>query len=177
MPKNQFPATVDQIEPLILMIRGQRVILDADLARLYGTRTKALNQAVRRNPDRFPEDFALRLNAAEKNEVVTNCDHLRRLKFSPARPLAFTEHGTIMAANVLNSPRAVHMSVLVVRTFIRLRIWLAAHKELADRLNELERRVSAHDEFIRSLVSAIRQLMAPPPEKARGRIGFGRQED
>lgn len=112
------PAFVD---PRILTIRGEKVMLDADLAAVYGVATKALNQAVKRNGERFPSDFRFQLTKAERDEVVTNCDHLRSLRFSPVRPWAFTEHGAIMAASVLNSPRAVEMSLFVVRAFIRLR--------------------------------------------------------
>ena len=163
---------VDQIQPCILMIRGQRVMLDADLAELYGTTTKALNQAVRRNAERFPGDFRLELTAAEKEEVVTNCDHLTRLKFSRTLPYAFTEHGAIMAASVLNTPRAIEVSVYVVRAFVKLRELLSTHKELAGKLAELERRVGGHDDAIQTLVSAIRRLMEPPPAPPRRKIGF-----
>ena len=100
---------VDQIEPLILTIRGQKVLLDSDLADLYGVTTKRLNEQVRRNRKRFPADFMFRLTDDEKAEVVANCDHLSRLKFSPNLPHAFSERGAIMAANVLNSPRAVEV--------------------------------------------------------------------
>jgi hypothetical protein len=105
----------------ILSIRGIRVVLDADLAGMYGVSTKALNQAVKRNASRFPKEFAFRLTVAEKAEVVTNCDHLQTLKFSPAKPMAFTEHGAIMAATILNSPIAVAASIQLVRAFVRLR--------------------------------------------------------
>jgi hypothetical protein len=111
----------EAIEKCILLIRGFKVILDADLAWLYNVPTKALNQAVRRNPDRFPADFAFQLNDEEKREVVTVCDHLPTLKFTPKNPLVFTEYGAVMAASVLNSPRAIKMSVYVVRAFINLR--------------------------------------------------------
>jgi len=111
--KNHSVKRPKPIELLILTLRGQKVILDADLAGLYGTPTKALNQAIKRNIRRFPEDFLFRLTEAEKTEVVTNCDHLTRLRFSPKLPVAFTEHGAIMAAMVLNSPQAVKMSVYV----------------------------------------------------------------
>jgi hypothetical protein len=97
---------VGQVERSILLVRGMKVMLDCDLARLYGTTTKVFNQAVKRNSDRFPSDFMFQLTVKEKEEVVTNCDHLLRLKFSPTLPYAFTEHGAIMAANVLNTPRA-----------------------------------------------------------------------
>ena len=103
----------------ILVLRGQRVLLDTDLAELYGVRTKDVNQAVRRNEERFPDDFCFRINQIEKSEVVTICDHLSRLKFSKAMPRAFTEYGAIMVATVLNSPRAVEMSVYVVRAFVK----------------------------------------------------------
>lgn len=122
----------------ILVIRGQKVIIDADLAALYGVPTKALNQAVKRNQERFPEDFMFQLSPAERMEVVTNCDHLAKLKFAKTLPYAFTEHGAIQAANVLNSPRAVDMGVYVVRAFVRLREMLASSKELTAKLNELE---------------------------------------
>lgn len=161
------------IESLILTLRDRKVMIDADLAGLYGVPTKALNQAMKRNADRFPEDFVFQLTQQEKIEVVTNCDHLARLKYSPTLPYAFTEHGAIMAATVLNSPRAVEVSVYVVRAFIKMREYLASHKELAQQLRELERKVGSHDEAIRSLVKAIQQLMQPPEEpKKKGRIGF-----
>ena len=109
--------------------------------------------------------------------MVANCDHLARLRFSPQLPYVFTEHGAIMAASVLNSARAVQVSVLVVRTFVKLREMLATHKELANKLAELERKVGTHDEAIRGLVAAIRQLMTPPPAPSKGKIGFGREHD
>jgi hypothetical protein len=105
---------------------------------------------------------------AERIEVVANCDHLKRLKFSPTRPCAFTEHGAIMVVSILNTRRAIDASVYVVRAFVRLRHVLATHKQLAHKLTELERKVETHDEAIRSLFEAIRQLMAPPEEH----IGF-----
>ena len=163
---------VDQIESLILDIRGHKVILDNDLARLYGVATKRLNEQVRRNQDRFPADFRFQLTRAEKAEVVANCDHLAKLKFSPQLPFAFTEHGAIMAATILNSPRAVEISVFVVRAFVKLRQFVLSHKDLTSKLLDLERRVGAHDDSIRQLISAIRQLMAPPPAAKKGRIGF-----
>ena len=138
---------------------------------MYGVSTKALNQAVKRNTDLFPKDFMFRLTQQEKSEVVTNCDHLSKLKFSPTIPFAFTEHGAIMVANVLNSERAVEVSIYVVRAFVKLREMLGTHKALAQKLAELERQVESHDSHIRSLFEAIRQLMEPPTQKSR-RIGF-----
>lgn len=112
------------------------------------------------------------LTADEKAKVVADCDHLTNLKFSPVQPYAFTEHGAIMAASVLNSPKAIEMSILVVRVFVKLRNIFATHKQLATKLNELERKLSIHDQKIVVLFDAIRELMAPPPKPKR-RIGFG----
>jgi len=162
---------VEIIEQRILLIRGQRVMLDADLAALYGTTTKRLNEQVKRNLDRFPEDFMFQLTKKEKAEVVAICDHLANLKFSPVLPNAFTEHGAIMVASILNTKRAIQVSVFVVRAFVKLREMLATHKELAHKLTELERKLQNHDESIQSLVVAIRQLMAPREAKKRP-IGF-----
>ena len=164
----------ERIERAILLIRGEKVILDADLAALYGVETKVLNQAVKRNIDRFPKDFMFRLTKREKTEVVTNCDHLERLKYSPVLPRAFTEHGAIMAATVLNSPRAVQVSVHVVRAFVRLRRILDSHAGLARKLAALERK---YDAQFKVVFDAIRQLMAPPPEAKRKRIGFATEHE
>ena len=163
--------SVERVQRSILVLRGQRVILDADLAKLYAVTTKRLNEQVRRNRERFPEDFMFQLTPDEKAEVVANCDHLSRLKFSPALPHAFTEHGAIMAASVLNTPRAIEASIFVVRAFVTLREMLGAHKELARKLAELEARFSEHDEQIQAIFEAIRQLMAPPDRPPR-KIGF-----
>lgn len=165
--KSVTPA--ETIAQVILFIRSQKVILDADLARLYGVTTKRLNEQVRRNPARFPEDFMFQLTRAEKAEVVANCDHLERLKYSPTLPMAFTEHGAIMAATVLNSERAVNMSVYVVRTFVRLRQLLASHESLARKLEALERK---YDAQFKVVFDAIRELMTPPAPKKRRPIGF-----
>ena len=155
----------------ILLIRGFRVMLDADLADLYGVPTKVLNQAVKRNLERFPGDFMFQLNKSEKQEVVTNCDHLEKLKYSPALPYAFTEHGALMLGNVLRSDRAIEVSLHVLRTFVGLREMLSTHKELAVKLEILERKVGTHDQAIAGLIDTIRQLMAEPKEKHRP-IGF-----
>lgn len=163
---------LESIERRILLFRGRKAILDADLAEMFGVSTKRLNEQVKRNIARFPEDFVFQLAAAEKAEVVANCDHLQNLKFSPALPYAFTEHGAIMAANVLNSRRAIAASVYIVRAFVRLREMLSTHKELAHKLEELERRIDTHDKAIRSLVSAIHELMTPPVDAPKERIGF-----
>ena len=162
---------LERIENRILLIRGHKVMLDWDLAVLYGIPTKRLNEQVRRNRTRFPQDFMFRLTRLEKDEVVANCDHLQRLKFSPFLPHAFTEHGAIMLASVLNTPRAVEMSVAVVRVFVRLRKMFSNHRELAQKLTKLEHRIENHDEQIHSIFEAIRHLMAPPAPRRR-RIGF-----
>ena len=164
---------VEQLERFILLIRGQKVILDITLSKLYGVSTKHLNQQVKRNRERFPEDFMFRLTGEEKAEVVTNCDHLSKLKYSPTLPYAFTEHGDIMAANVLNTDLAIQMSVFIVRAFVKLRVMIENYRELTRKLTELERRIEGHDDAIGNLVAAIRQLMAPPEdEPPRRQIGF-----
>jgi len=167
---------IEVISSHILILHGERIMLDADLAELYGVETKRLNEQVRRNRERFPEDFMFQLTAEEKAQVVANCDHLSRLKFSPTLPYAFTEHGAIMAASVLNTPRAVEVSVYVVRAFVKLRELLATNKGLAVKLAELERKLEGHDTSIHQLVGAIRQLMNPPEPKKKRPIGFGRED-
>jgi hypothetical protein len=160
---------VRSIESRILLVRGQKVLIDADLAALYGVATKRLNEQIKRNAERFPGDFCFQLSPAERDEVVANCDHLARLKFSPVLPYVFTEHGALMAANVLNNRRAVEMSVQVVRAFVRLRDMIASHKALAKRLEELEAR---YDRQFKVVFDAIRELMAPPEPKTKPKIGF-----
>lgn len=167
----------------IRTIRGQRVMIDADLAGLYGVTTKALNQAVKRNAERFPADFMFRLTRGEKEHLVVAVAHLARLKFSPVLPFAFTEHGAIQAANVLNSSQAVAMGVHVVRAFVKVRALAVSHRELALKVAVLEKRLlrntvqlSEHDEAIRDLVLAIRDMTAEPARPARG-IGFSEWQD
>ncbi len=168
-----MPVRVEVITQAILLVRGRRVILDAELAALYGVTTKALNQAVKRNVDRFPGDFLFRLARNEveglnRSQSVTGSQKHRDPRFPP---FAFTEHGAIMAATILDSPRAVEMSVYVVRAFVQLRELLASNTELARRLSDLERMLQGHDEAITAILSAIRELMSPPDVKRRG-IGF-----
>lgn len=161
------------IESLILTIRGGKVLIDADLAGIYGVETRALNQAVKRNSERFPEDFIFQLRAEEKLEVITNCDHLARLKFAKSLPFAFTEHGALMAATVLNSPQAVAMSVYVVRAFIQMREQLAANREILKRLTEIDKTLREHDSVLRDIYRKLLPLLQPPPAQPRRRIGFG----
>jgi hypothetical protein len=167
--KSLIPA--ERLSLSILNIRNERVILDADLSLLYGVTTKRLNEQVKRNQRRFPQDFMFQLTKTEKDEVVANCDHLRKLKFSRTRPYAFTEHGAIMAANILNSDRAVEASVQVVRAFVRLRNLVAAHQEIAAQLAKLESHLAHHDKEIEVIFEAIRGLMAPPLKTGK-QIGF-----
>lgn len=162
---------VERVESLILLIRGKKVMLDSDLAQLYGTTTKRLNEQVKRNRPRFPSDFMFRLTDKEKTKVVANCDHLAALKFSPSLPQAFTEHGALMRASVLNSPIAVHASIQVVRAFLKLREFLGTQHKLALKLLALEKRLGDHDKEITTLFDAIRRLMQPPAKPIR-RIGF-----
>jgi hypothetical protein len=181
------PALLPRIESRIVVIRNLRVMIDADLATLYGVETKRLNEQVKRNAERFPGDFMFQLSAAEKVEVVANCDHLAKLKFSKALPYAFTEHGVIQAANVLASPQAVEMGIFVVRAFVRMRELAAVHVDLAKRLDELEQKseglAMSHDTFsrntrnqLRQLIEAVNHLMAPPDPPKRS-IGFVTPED
>jgi len=172
MAKSKAIVKVGRIQQRILLIRGVKVMVDADLAEAYSVPTRRLNEQVRRNLDRFPEDFMFQLTAEEKAEVIANCDHLEKLKFSKSLPLVFTEHGAIMAASVLNSPKAVEVSVFVVRALVQLRETIAGHKELARKIAKLERKLGDHDEQIMVLVEAIKQLMDPKPPPKTRRIGF-----
>lgn len=169
MAEPTAPVKVGKIQQRILLIRGVKVMIDADLAEAYGVPTRRLNEQVRRNSGRFPEDFMFQLTPEEKTEVVANCDHLEKLKFSKSMPLVFTEHGAIMAASVLNSPKAIEVSVFVVRAFVQLREVIAGHKELARKIAQLERRLGDHDDQIMALMEAIKTLMDPklPPKNRR----------
>ena len=165
----------EPLESMIVTIRGRKVIVDADLARIYGVETKVLNQAVKRNAERFPVDFVFRLTVEEKIEVVTICDHLARLRFSPQQPMALTEHGAIMAATVLHSPQAVEMSVFVVRAFVRMREQIAANAAILKRLAEIDQTLLEHDQALRVLWAKLQPLLAPPPaqpDPLRKQIGF-----
>ncbi len=164
---------IEKIELIILKLRGRNVILDADLARLYGVSTAAFNQAMRRNQERFPSDFAFHLTEEEKREVITKCDHLEKLKYSKVMPIAFTEHGAIMAAGILKSSEAVRTSVFVVRAFVKMRETLVAGVQLGAKHTELERRIDGHDEDIEVVVETIRRLIDKPEPSPR-QIGFRR---
>ena len=165
-------APLAHIADSIFLIRGQKVIIDADLAALYGVSTKRLNEQVKRNSERFPHDFMFTLTAEEKAEVVANCDHLAKLKFSRTLPFAFTEHGAIQAANVLASAQAIEMGVYVVRAFVQLRTLLASNQEVMSKLIELSYKVSSHDQAIAGLINAISDLMNPPDPPLKQPVGF-----
>jgi hypothetical protein len=178
------PVRAIPLDERILNIRGLKVILDADLAAIYGVSTKRLNEQVKRNEDRFPSDFAFQLTPQEKADVVANCDHLARLRFSHILPRAFTEHGAIMAANVLNSPQAVQMSVFVVRAFVKIRGTLGDTRELARKLaaveSELKSRLDVHEVAIVEVLQRIMKILdppPPPPEPPSPEIGFHVKEE
>ncbi len=131
-----------------------------------------MNQAVRRNIEKFPDDFMFQLSKKEKIEVVTNCDHLKNLKHSTVTPLVFTEHGALMAANILNSPRAIEIGLYIVRAFVGSRSVISGHKELAAKIAQLERKLADHDGHIIAIVKAIKSLTDPKPLPKKRRIGF-----
>ncbi len=147
-------------------------MLDRDLAQLYGVGTKRLNEQVRRNKERFPEDFMFRLTAVEKAEVVAICDHLKTLKFSYQLPYVFTEQGVAMLSSVLNSERAIRVNIQIMRAFVKLKELLLTHKDLAIKLEALERKYVNHDEKIKAIFEAIKQLLRPKPVKEKRIIGF-----
>jgi hypothetical protein len=161
-----------EIQGRILVLRGQRVLLDQDLARLYGVATKRLLEQVRRNQNRFPEDSCFQLDWPEVANSRSHFATLKRGQNVKYLPFAFTEHGALMAANVLQSPEAVAMSVHVVRAFVRLRQLVADQRALAARLDEIEARVGAHDEQLAALVEAIRQLTMPAGPDHNRKIGY-----
>ncbi|MGD2279561.1 MAG: ORF6N domain-containing protein [Candidatus Omnitrophota bacterium] len=167
MAKELIPR--EMIERKILLIRGHKVMLDKDLAELYGASTKRLNEQVKRNKKRFPEDFMFQLTLDEKNELVANCDRFRPLKHSTALPYALTGHGALMLANVIKSAAAIEVSILVVRAFARLREIIRTHKDLQRKIEDMEKK---YDGQFQVVFQAIKKLMEPPPEKPKRRIGF-----
>lgn len=174
MKANQSLAPTGRIEALILLIRGHKVLLDRDLAVLYGVETKALNQAVRRNRERFPSDFMFQLTADEvaelnRSQIVTGSQKHRDPR---ARPWAFTEHGALMAANILRSERAVQMSLFVIRAFVRLREHIAANAAILKRLAEIDKTLLQHDAALRDIYRKLLPLLEPPPDPPKRRIGF-----
>lgn len=150
-------------------------MIDRDLAMLYGVETKYLNRQVRYNIRRFPEEFMFRLTGEEKSELVQICHRFQSLKHSSSLPYAFTEHGVIMLASILNSERAIKISIAIVRTFVRLREIVSTHKDLFYKLSEIEKRIDKHDKLIIEIFEIIKQLaLQPVPPKPKGPIGFNR---
>ena len=179
-PTDIFPT--DTIGLLIRSFRGQRVILDSDLASLYGVPTFRFNEAVKRNLDRFPEDFMFRLTKEEWEELRALTSQNAILKTGRGghrkyAPLAFTEHGALMAANLLNSPRAVSMSLYVIRAFVKLREDLAANAAILKRLAEIDKTLLLHDGALRDIFQKLRPLLEPPPGPPKPQIGFHVKED
>ena len=174
MIRHSFPQ--EHIATRILVVRGQKVMLDSVLAELYGTSTKALVQAVKRNLKRFPPDFMLLLTdqdlAILRSQIVTSSSGASRWGGRRWATYAFTEQGVAMLSSVLRSARAISTNIAIMRTFVRLREIVAANSELAKKLDELEHRVSGHDEAIASIVQAIRELAAPLDSRPPRRIGF-----
>jgi phage regulator Rha-like protein len=171
---------VMDVEDRIFTVREKKVMLDADLAELYGVETRRLNEQVKRNAERFPADFAFQLTQEEYTALRSQIATLKagRGQHRKYLPFAFTEHGAIMAATVLNSERAVEMSVFVVRAFVKLRELLSTHKELARRLTEIENTLGKHDKAIKALIVAVKRLMVAPAAlpapagKGKKKIGF-----
>ena len=172
MPGKKSLIPIEKIERRIFLIRGEKVIIDADLAEFYGVQTKRLNEQVKRNKKRFPADFMFQLSTDEKQEVVANCDHLAKLKYSKTLPYAFTEHGTIMVASILNSSRAIEISVFIVRAFVKLRRVISENEKLARKIVQIENHLADHDEQIIELIRAIKQLLKPEPPPKKRRIGY-----
>jgi phage regulator Rha-like protein len=172
MKKKNEITLVKPVEPRILILRGHKIILDSDLAELYGVAVKRLNEQVKRNAERFPADFIFQLSPKEQEYLRSQSATSKKGRGGRRYPpYAFTEHGAIMAATVLNSKRAVEMSLFVVRAFVRLREMLSTNRQVAAKLAELDRRLKGHDTVIQELIEAIQELMAPEPAKA-GHIGF-----
>jgi phage regulator Rha-like protein len=160
----------------ILFLRGEKVMISNDLAMLYGVTTKRLNEQVKRNIKRFPKHFMFQLSEQEKDKVVANCDHLKNLKYSPYLPYVFTEHGTVMLANVLNSERAIQVSVRIVEIYIKMRENILTNQELLQKMEQLEKRVGNHDEKIGIIFQYLKKFIEVQ-EKPRKRVGYKRRDE
>jgi hypothetical protein len=187
MVKNDQTGTIvipdELIMNKILLIRSLKVMIDSDLAELYGVTTKRLNEQVKRNIKRFPEDFMFQLTEQEKDQVVANCDHLKKLKFSPYLPYVFTEHGAVMLASILNSDRAIHVNIQIVRIYNKMREMMITHKDILHKLNQIEKKDIEQDEKIMLIFEYLKQLEKTKQEELdqhnRPKIGFKapKQED
>ena len=167
--KNRSLVPIEVIENKIFLICGQKVMIDRDLAELYGVKTKGLNQAVKRNHERFPESFMFQLSEQEKDQLVTICDRFKALKHSSSLPYAFTEHGVLMLSSVLSSKRAVHVNIQIMKVFVRLREMLTSHNELKGKIEHMEKK---YDGQFRIVFDAIKKLMEEPEKKSLKKIGF-----
>jgi phage regulator Rha-like protein len=164
----------DLIASKILLIRDQKVMIDSDIADLYGVPTKRLNEQVKRNIERFPSNFMFELTKEEKEQVVANCDHLKNLKFSPVLPKVFTEHGIMMVANVLTSDRAIKVSIQIIEVFIKMREVLQSNNELLLRMEKLERNLGKHDMQIAQVFQLLKQFVKE--ESERNQIGYKKDQ-
>ena len=172
MNEKMIRIPIERIEQAIFLIRGQKVLLDADLAQLYGVETKILNKAVKRNLDRFPEDFMFQLTAEEAENLRFQIGTSKKQRGGRRYlPYVFTEQGVAMLSSVLNSKRAIDVNIAIMRAFVQLRKMIASHDKLARKFTELEQHLESHDEQIQAIFEAIRQLMIPPA-KPRKKIGF-----
>ena len=167
---------VEIIEKKIYLIRGEKIMLSMHLAELYGVETRALNQAVKRNIHRFPEDFMFQITESEAEQLVSQNVIPHKKYFGGSSPYAFTEQGVAMLSSILNSEQAIKINIAIMRAFVKLREFLSTNKELAHKLGQLERKIEKHDEEIKAIFNAIRQLMIPPETKKR-KIGFQRKDD
>src|ERR1700744_2409543 len=167
--KQEHPSIVPDAVVMnkILLIRGKRVMIDRDLAELYGVETKRLKEQVKRNRKRFPEDFMFQLTEEEKEEVVAFCDHLANLKYSPVLPYVFTEHGAVMLASVLNSDRAIEVNIQIVRIFTQMREMFLTHKDILLKLEQLEKQGIQNSEDIQMIFRALKGLLNPPQPPRR----------
>ena len=165
--------TEEFIMSKILLIRDQKVMIDSDLAALYGVTTKRLNEQVKRNIKRFPNHFMFQLTAVEKEQVVANCDHLNKLKFSSTLPYVFTEHGTMMLGNVLNSDRAIEFSIKIVEAFVKMREFLTQNLSVTLEIEKIKKKIINHDKNIELVFSYLDELMDKQENKIeRTKIGF-----
>jgi ORF6N domain len=160
----------------IIIIRNQRVMVDSDMAELYGVSTKRLNEAVKRNRNRFPVDFMFQLTESEKKDLVANCDHLKKLKFSSYLPFAFTEHGAVMLASVLNSERAIIVNIQIVRIFNKMREMITLHKDLLLEMQKINNKLTGHDDKILLVFEYLKQFeqskIQESEQQSRPKIGF-----
>jgi len=172
MNQDKTTVFIEKIAEKILLIRGHKVLLDTDLAKLYGVSTKVLNQAVRRNKDRFPDDFIFQLSKGEDDSLRSQSVTSKGRGGRRYLPYAFTEQGVAMLSTVLSSRRAIQVNIEIMRVFVRLRRMIASHAELDRRIKELEQNFRGHEENIQAIFEIISQLIEPPPERPPRRIGF-----